>query len=325
MSTISVCKANITKAVRALEVAKRKIPEYLLDHSDVQVDHLEELKDTIHAHIAELRQAVRTVKERQQSFIAVVSNSSNLEADSEEYVNYIENMKIEDTLVRTETVISALRRQMEEVLSLLTDQSQDKLGEITADQPPICGGDELVQVLGTANAAGPGKTKERQPFESQASYPPRIQAASQSIGAIPRQQAISPIQLGAFVLGIHAMTAPTQNAGGAEETITRSSARSSPTDTSLLEIEKILGPVATTATAFQGTATLQGAPLEEGINLGARLESDIVHTHQIPLVVVSGNPIHASPLGPHVGNATVTALSKGDHVLLIHHSHNLLL
>ncbi|WKX88366.1 hypothetical protein Q1695_008199 [Nippostrongylus brasiliensis] len=200
MSTISVCKANITKAVRALEVAKRKIPEYLLDHSDVQVDHLEELKDTIHAHIAELRQAVRTVKERQQSFIAVVSNSSNLEADSEEYVNYIENMKIEDTLVRTETVISALRRQMEEVLSLLTDQSQDKLGEITADQPPICGGDELVQVLGTANAAGPGKTKERQPFESQASYPPRIQAASQSIGAIPRQQAISPIQLGKLKL-----------------------------------------------------------------------------------------------------------------------------
>ncbi|VDO88482.1 unnamed protein product [Heligmosomoides polygyrus] len=139
MSTVSPCKANLTKAIKTLELARGKIPQYLLDRLDPQpeAEYLEHLKYTVQAHMAELRAAVRTVKDRQQAFLTLACNSCSPEVDNEAYANYMEDMKLEETLLSTEAVITTLRT----VASLTKNQPGSGLDDVSTEQPPYNGDD----------------------------------------------------------------------------------------------------------------------------------------------------------------------------------------
>ncbi|VDP12997.1 unnamed protein product [Heligmosomoides polygyrus] len=178
MSTVSACKANLTKSIKTLEFARDPQPES---------EYLEHLKYTVQAHMAELRAAVRTVKDRQQAFLTLVCNSSSPEVDNEAYANYMEGMKLEETLLSTEAVITTLRIG---------------LGDVSTEQPPYNGYDTDAQILGSSEIARSKETKELQLAEQGNSYFTRTTIPSQNDEGTPTSQVRPLIRLG-ILQGLH--------------------------------------------------------------------------------------------------------------------------
>ncbi|XGW22581.1 hypothetical protein V3C99_005081 [Haemonchus contortus] len=140
MSTISACKASLTKALTALETTRGKIPHDLVssysDESLTPADErqlLDRRQEALRAHLSNMRAALRIVREKQQSFLTFVTSSSNSEVDNEAYMDYMQQSKIEDAMVAAETLIHTLHTNLEEVcarLELLRSVIQSNTQEV---------------------------------------------------------------------------------------------------------------------------------------------------------------------------------------------------
>ncbi|KAK6017232.1 hypothetical protein OSTOST_17279, partial [Ostertagia ostertagi] len=126
MSTISACKANLTKALTALELTKGKIPQHLINAfitelppSTDERQLLDSRQEALRTHLSNMRAAVRILRERQQAFLAYVSSSADQEADNEAYQAYMQESRVEDVAVAAENLIQVLHTNLEEVCARL--------------------------------------------------------------------------------------------------------------------------------------------------------------------------------------------------------------
>ncbi|VDP61261.1 unnamed protein product [Heligmosomoides polygyrus] len=146
--------------------------------------------------MAELRAAVRTVKDRQQAFLTLVCSSCSPEVDNEAYANYMEDMKLEETLLSTEAVITTLRTRLEEVASLTKNQPGSGLDDVSTEQPPYNGDVTHAQILDSSEIARSKETKELQLAEQDNSYFTRTTIPSQNVEGTPTSQVRPSIRLG---------------------------------------------------------------------------------------------------------------------------------
>ncbi|KAK5976805.1 hypothetical protein GCK32_014994, partial [Trichostrongylus colubriformis] len=121
MATIGACKANLTKAHTSLEAARGKVPQELLNpfnNESVSLDEerqlLEHRQDSLRTHLTNMRAVLRVMKERQQAFLAYVGNSGNKEADNDAYVEYMQESRVEESIVTAERLIHVLHANLEE-------------------------------------------------------------------------------------------------------------------------------------------------------------------------------------------------------------------
>ncbi|KAK6030465.1 hypothetical protein OSTOST_03399, partial [Ostertagia ostertagi] len=126
MSTISVCKANLTKAHSALEATKGKIPQNLIDPFNSktippadELQRLDERQDAIRTHLSNMRAALRTVRERHQAFLDFINKSTDPENDNAAYMDYMQQSKIEDATVAADNLIHVLHTNLEEACARL--------------------------------------------------------------------------------------------------------------------------------------------------------------------------------------------------------------
>ncbi|PIO66930.1 hypothetical protein TELCIR_11340, partial [Teladorsagia circumcincta] len=158
MSTISSCKANLTKAYTALEVAQGKVSQHLVDPFDVSssADNKHQLLSDRHGaletHISSIRSALRLVRERQQAFLTFVGNSTNPEVDNEAYCNYMQETKIEDAIINAEDLLRILQANLDTTRALLEEhdnQAQARDAQIVLQDldPEECNYYQLVKAL----------------------------------------------------------------------------------------------------------------------------------------------------------------------------------
>ncbi|KAK5977662.1 hypothetical protein GCK32_020150 [Trichostrongylus colubriformis] len=121
MATISACKANLTKAHTSLEAARGKVPQELLNPfnnasmlPDDERQLLERRQEALRTHLTSMRAALRVVKERQQAFLAYVGNSGDKEVDNDAYVEYMQQSRVEESIVTAERLIHVLHANLEE-------------------------------------------------------------------------------------------------------------------------------------------------------------------------------------------------------------------
>ncbi|XGW28885.1 hypothetical protein V3C99_008577 [Haemonchus contortus] len=120
MSTIIACKSKLTKAHTALEAIKSKIPQDLINPRTSEllplVDErklLDRRQEALKAHLSNIRAALNAVRERQQAFLAAITSSNN-PVDNTIYLDYMQDSRLEDAIVTTESLIQTLQTNLEE-------------------------------------------------------------------------------------------------------------------------------------------------------------------------------------------------------------------
>ncbi|VDO59885.1 unnamed protein product [Heligmosomoides polygyrus] len=253
-----------------------------------------------------------SVKDRQQVFLTLVCNSCSPEVDNEAYANYMEDMKLEETLLSTEAVITTLRTRLEEVASLTKNQPGSGLDDVSTEQPPYNGDDTrepqyphrtskdfrtVLPILDLVKGKFPLEIQQKlHDLEFQAGTDFDLFQVMHHLDNIivSREKYEDSTTLchrdsNADVSGVvtHAITVPIQSADDVEETTTKCYARIDHTEANLLRIEIALGrarsePAATIGTAPRGIATHRGAhfkiePRTTTATIVAQLETGDVH------------------------------------------------
>ncbi|VDP08858.1 unnamed protein product [Heligmosomoides polygyrus] len=135
MPSITTCKANLTKAFTALEVAKGKIPAPLLTAIDPCQHNQPHLFDArlkaIQSAMADLQSAIRTVKERRQIFLNTVGSSADPEADNAAYETYMHETRVDDAVVEAESILTTLQSSLDEVQLLIERHRLSQPSEVT--------------------------------------------------------------------------------------------------------------------------------------------------------------------------------------------------
>uniref|UniRef100_A0A7I4Y6U2 PA28_beta domain-containing protein n=1 Tax=Haemonchus contortus TaxID=6289 RepID=A0A7I4Y6U2_HAECO len=117
MTTISACKANLTKALTALESVKGKVPASFLGpvHPQQSGGDLDAIQATIQNHVMQISVAFRTVKGGRQAFLNFLKTSENQEADSHAYVAYMKEARVDDIMASTEGILKILHSRLSEI------------------------------------------------------------------------------------------------------------------------------------------------------------------------------------------------------------------
>ncbi|KAK6032504.1 hypothetical protein OSTOST_01315 [Ostertagia ostertagi] len=117
MLTVSACKANLTKALTALDSVQGRIPAFLLNAIDAQVSDgdLDAIHASLVAHLTQRFAALRTVKERRQAIINLVEREACIkESRAEDAIAAAEDtagslhVRLSEVNLRIETSISTL-------------------------------------------------------------------------------------------------------------------------------------------------------------------------------------------------------------------------
>ncbi|KAK5964715.1 hypothetical protein GCK32_018462 [Trichostrongylus colubriformis] len=100
MATIGTCKANLTKAHTSLEAARGKVPQELLNpfnNESVSPDEERQLpeyrQDSLRTHLTNMRAVLR-----------------NKEADNDAYVEYMQESRVEESIVTAERLSCTPRK-----------------------------------------------------------------------------------------------------------------------------------------------------------------------------------------------------------------------
>ncbi|VDO84616.1 unnamed protein product [Heligmosomoides polygyrus] len=136
MPTVSSCKANLTKALTALEALKGNITPSLLSTVDANDRNQYQAFDArlrqLQTTIADIRSALHNIGDRRNAFLDVVRSSSDQRADQAAYDIYMQETRVDDAVVQAESLLITLqcvqpRRSAvaDGGLSLLADSADD--------------------------------------------------------------------------------------------------------------------------------------------------------------------------------------------------------
>ncbi|KAK5975416.1 hypothetical protein GCK32_019719 [Trichostrongylus colubriformis] len=196
MSNIASCKANLTKAISALESVRGKIPASLLSPVDVNTCDFD--LDACHAqlqsHLSQIRASLRTVKDRHQVFLNLVANSVTHNADSKAYETYMQESRVEEVISAAEATVASLRSRISELNTLIEQGPAPTSSDVVHEKPR-----DYPKTPSYASVSTQPNIQTQQSYSVPSLSPqqPTVQPTSSLFGPLSTQPAI---QLGKLTL-----------------------------------------------------------------------------------------------------------------------------
>ncbi|VDO34400.1 unnamed protein product [Heligmosomoides polygyrus] len=173
MPTVSSCKANLIKALTALEALKDNINPSLLSTVDAndrnQYQALDARLKQLQTTTADIKSALHNIGNRRNAFLDLVRSSSDQRAEKATYDTHMQETRVDDAVVQAESLLITLQYSLEEV------QEVPMEGCRSSQTPPMTLQSNTATEASESSATTAPPTSQHQPTAPQSSQAPQQQ------------------------------------------------------------------------------------------------------------------------------------------------------